>query len=194
MSADPPSIIDLVAGCRLAVREVVGIDLDFTQDTLPLLDYYVAQAKGTKEEIAQLVAPMCGAYFGEVLRRTLGPASWDVPEDAEPSEFRLQFENVFLELNPLGVALEALMRAKVEDWGGHLEVRPADRGLVENAVELFGEVREEDYFRFGVRYEVIEQVAQALLRQSEREGGTPGRPFDATAYARAREGLGPVLH
>src|SRR6187549_1650704 len=124
MSEDPPSIIDLVAGCRLAVKQVVGVDLDFTQETLPLLDHYADSAKATREEVAQLIAPMVGAYFGEVLRRTLGAARWELGEGGDPSELRLQFEDVFLELNPAGIALEALVRVPVEGWGAHLEVRP----------------------------------------------------------------------
>ncbi len=193
MAEDPASIIDLVAGCRLAVRQVVGVDLDFTQDTLPLLDHYASQAKGSKEEIAMLVAPMCGAYFGEVLRRTLGPARWDAPEGADPSDVRLQFEQVFLELNPMGMALEAVLRMPVEGWGAHLHVRPEDRQAVSDAIELLGEVREEDYYRFGVRFEVVEQVVQTLLRK--RQGPGDAEPtFDAAAYARAREGGGTQLH
>ncbi len=193
MAEDPPHIVDLVAGCRLAVQKVVGVDLDFTQDTLPLLDHYAAAAKGSREEVAMLVAPMVGAYFGEVLRRTLGPARWELSASAEPSETRLQFERVFLELNPMGIALEALVRSPVEGWGAHLEVRPEDRGAVAEAVELLGDVREEDYYRFGVRFEVIEQVAETLRRKAERDGAG-AEVFDAAAYARAREGGGHVLH
>jgi hypothetical protein len=193
MAEDPAIIIDLVAGCRLAVRQVVGVELDFTQDTLPLLDHYAAEAKGSREEVALLIAPMCGAYFGEVLRRTLGPARWELAETNEPSETRLQFEQVFLELNPMGIALEALIRVPVEGWGAHLEVRPADRPAVSSAVALLGDVREEDYYRFGVRFEVIEQVVQALLRKTEGTGDI-APTFDAAAYARARETGGTILH
>jgi hypothetical protein len=192
MVSDPPVIIDLVAACRLAVRQVTGVDLDFTQDTLPLLDHYVGQVGTSREEIVGLVAPMCGAYFGEVLRRTLAPARWEIPEGAEPSAYRLQFEPVFLELNPLGMALEAILQAPADGWGAHLEVRAADRALVESAVELFGDVRDDDYYRFGVRFEVVEQVVEALRRKPEK----PGEPttFGAADYARARKHGAATLH
>jgi hypothetical protein len=193
MASDPPVIIDLTAACRLAVRQVVGVDLDFTQDTLPLLDHYAGQTGASRDEITGLVAPMCGAYFGEVLRRTLGPAHWDIPENGEPSEYRLQFERIFLELNPLGMALEAVTKAPSQGWGSHLEVRPADRGLVTSAVDLLGDVREDDFYRFGVRYEVVEQAVQALLRKSEAPG-EPTASFGPEDYARVRQGGGPWLH
>lgn len=193
MADAPAHIIDLVAGCRLAVRQVLGLDLDFTQDTLPLLDHYASHAKGSTREVALLVAPMCGAYFGEVLRRTLGPAWWDAPEGSEPSETRLQFERVFLQLNPMGMALEAVLRAPVEGWGSHLQVRPQDRELVSSAVELLGDVREEDYYRLEVRYEVVEQVVRTLLRSKEASGEM-GVTFDSSAYARAREAAGTLFH
>ena len=193
MASDPPVIIDLTAACRLAVRQVVGVDLDFTQDTLPILDHYAGQVGASREEIMGLVAPMCGAYFGEVLRRLLGPAHWEIPEGGEPSEYRLQFERVFLELNPLGVALEAVTKAPSAGWGAHLEVRPADRGLVTSAVDLFGDVREDDFYRFGVRYEVVEQAAQALLRKSEGSDER-GASFGPEDYARVRGEGGPWLH
>jgi hypothetical protein len=193
MPTDPPVIIDLAAACRLAVRQAVGVDLDFTQDTLPLLDHYVGQATGSREEITALVVPMCGAYFGEVLRRSLGPAQWDIPENAEPSEYRLQFERVFLELNPLGMALEAVTRAPAEGWGAHLALRPTDRALVEDAVDVLGDVRDEDFYRFGVRFEVVEQAVEALRRKA-KQPGEPIAEYGPADYARVREGGGLLLH
>jgi hypothetical protein len=193
MANDPSAIIDLVAGCRLAVQRVVGIDLDFTQETLPLLDHYMSSATGSREEITHLIAPMCGAYFGEVLRRSIGPAQWLAPSASEPWELRLQFEEVFLELNPAGVALEALMRETSVGWGAHLTVRRRDRVHVESSVALLGDVREDDYYRLSLRYEVVEQVVRTLGRAAQAAGDAEQR-FNADDYQRARALTERTLH
>src|SRR5690606_21979243 len=111
---------------------------------------------------------------------------WLVPEAGEPWELRLQFEEVFLELNPVGIALEALMRETAVGWGANLTVRRRDRVCVESSVELLGDVREDDYYRLSLRYEVVEQVVRSLLRAAEAAGETEQR-FTADDYRRARE-------
>jgi hypothetical protein len=45
-------------------------------------------------------------------------------------------------------------------------VRPNDREAVRAALELFGDVRDTDYYSFTVRFEVFEQVMETLGRQA----------------------------
>lgn len=176
-----PSISDLAGACVAAVRNSLGIELDFTQDTLPLLDHYVSQAKGPREEILGLVAPMCGAYFGEVVRRGIAEARWVTP-DEDYALWRLELEPCFLFLNPVGLAVEALTQRETGGLGASLSVLDQDRRAVEAALERYGEVEESDYFRFSIRYEVIEQVVLTLVARAKERGEDPGS-FGPEVYA-----------
>lgn len=157
----PASILELAHACVQAVANATKIELDFTQDTLPVLDHYLDAAKGPRDEIVGLVAPMAGAYFGEVLRRALGPARWELVDD-DYGACRLRFPQAGLALNPIGVALESLLRTSIGDVGAHLDVPEACRERVAAALDLFGDVREDDFYRLAVRYEGIEQALAAL--------------------------------
>jgi hypothetical protein len=191
MNDSERDIVELAAGCILAVEQTTGVRLDFTQDTLPVLDHYVSQVGSASGDVQGLVATMCGAYFGEVLRRNLGPARWYCPKDM-PEEFRLEFQDVFLSLNPVGIALEAIARESLQGVGAHLEVLPSDRDRVKAALELFGDTREEDYFRFGVRFEAIEQAVHTLATLEIQHD--PPRKFGPEAYDRLRVKKETILH
>ncbi len=166
------AIKDLTVACVTSVKNATGLELDLTQDTLPILDHYADLVDSPREEVVSLLAPMCGAYFGEVLRRHLGDGEWDCDADA-PAEWRLRFGQGALELNPVGVALEVLTQREAAGWGAHLQVAPADRARVERALSVFGGVRDDDFFKFGVRFEGVEQGYRALLNNPE---GMPPDP------------------
>lgn len=162
----PTDIVDLATACVASVNATVGVELDFSADTLPLLDHYAKQVLDSpEEEIIDLVAPMCGAYFGEVVRRRFEGARWHAPKE-EHAEWRIEFEHAFLYFNPVGVALDIVLEGD-GPLPSHLQVKQADKELVEHALSVYGDVRESDYYSFSVRLEVIEQVLAALARQSE---------------------------
>jgi hypothetical protein len=191
MNDSEREIVELAAGCILAVERASGVQLDFTQDTLPFLDHYVTQVRDAAGDVQGLVASMCGAYFGEVVRRGLGPARWFFPMDA-PEDVRLEFEDVFLSFNPVGMALEAIAGETLEGAGSHFEVLPSDRDRVKSALDLFGDAREEDYLRFGVRFEAVEQVVHTLATLEMQH--EPPRKFGPDAYERLRVKKETILH
>ena len=194
-SAGPLSIDELASACVQYVHRALGIELDFTPDTLPILDHYLQGllTDDPKEEITNLVVTSAGAYFGEVVRRTLGHARWHVAVE-DPTDWRLELEHVFLFFNPLGMAREAIVGAEQPGWLAHLEVLPRDRPLLDQSLERMGDVREDDYYRLAIRYEVIEQVLSALegasiAREARDELFTPA-VYAATARALRGEGTG----
>lgn len=194
-SAGPLSIDELASACVAYVRRAVGVELDFTPDTLPILDHYLQGllTDEPKEEIVSLVVTSAGAYFGEVVRRTLGRARWHVAPD-DPTDWRLELEHVFLFFNPLGMAREAIVQAEQPGWLAHLEVLPRDRPLLDQSLARMGDVREDDYYRLAIRYEVIEQVVSALegasiAREAQDELFTPA-VYAATARALRGDGPG----
>lgn len=190
----PTSIVDLANACRASVLATVGFELDFEPETLPVLDHYVknyerlaASAGGASDsatkaapgqELLELLAPMCGAYYGEVLRHHFdGALRWHAPDD-ERALWRLEAEPVFLFFSPVDLALEVITQEDVA--GGHLRVRTEDREAVRGALDTFGEVRDADYYSFTVRYEVFEQVLETLGRRARERDER--RRFEAADY------------
>ena len=109
---------------------------------------------------------MSGAYFGELLRREFEDGHWFT--DAEDySGWRLHFERCSLTFNPMGIALEVLLGQDVPDWGAQLKTAPDDQLRSKKALEVYGDVRDRDYYTFAVRFEAIEQAYLALLNNPE---------------------------
>jgi len=156
------AVMDLTVACVTSVKNATGMELDLAQDTLPILDHYAALVDSPRDEIVSLLAPMSGAYFGELLRRQLEDGQWVTDAD-DYSGWRLRFERCSLTFNPIGVALEVLLAEDVPDWGANLQTAPEDRLRVEKALEVFGDVRDRDYYTFSVRFEAIEQAYLGLL-------------------------------
>ncbi|HSN98700.1 MAG TPA: DUF6278 family protein [Candidatus Nanopelagicales bacterium] len=107
----PGPVADLAGGCIRYVERSVGVQLDYTPETLPLLDHYLEQARGdatNKEETLTLLAQTAGAYLGEVIRRK-HPSWWRLEGD-DPMEWRLEFEAVYLAFSPMLFIREALLR------------------------------------------------------------------------------------
>jgi hypothetical protein len=182
----PESILDLANACVRYVKRALSLELDYTPDTLPLLDHYLRSAQDvSKEDVLNLLAPAAGAYFGEVVRRQLGPARWHVAE-GDFSSYRLEFERCFLSFNPMGSALGVVLRGDADHYGGHLALLAEDQPLVHESLERVGEVREEDYFRLAVRFEVLEQVVGLLIDKAIAQNEL-SRRFGPDVYAALRE-------
>lgn len=161
--AAPEVVSDLADSCRRFVEKALGVSLDYTQDTLPILDHYLGGSEDMTEEVLGLVAPACGAYFGEVVRRHFGEGEWQCPE-GEYSDFRLTLPSSSIAFNPIGIAIEVALGEDVEDWGAHYQVPPADREPARAAVERLGDVTEETYYTFAIRFDVLVQIHSALTR------------------------------
>ena len=167
MTASDPSpettLRELATACARSVQEAVGVPLDGTQDTLPILDHYLSQVgKDSPPEVLSLIAPMCGAYFGSLIGQHFPDARWHAPPE-KYEEWRVEFSLCFLSFNPVGMILEAIMGEEQPGWRAHLHTFERDRDALQNALNRLGGVREEDFFRLGTRFEVIE-VAYETLR------------------------------
>jgi hypothetical protein len=183
----PAVVVDLADSCVRFVQRALGIQLDYTPDTLPLLDHYLRTAQGvTKEELLGLLTPAAGAYFGEVVRRHLGPSRWHWESD-DFGECRLEFERCFLSFNPIGIALEALQRQEADGYGANLSLLREDEQLVREALERTGgDVDSDDYWRLAVRFEVIEQVVGLLVEKAIATDEL-SRRFGPEVYAALRD-------
>lgn len=193
-SESPATIADLARACVEYVKRNVGVELDGTPDTLPILDHYLntlteeAGEEGVKEEVIDLVVRSAGAYFGEVVRSALGHGRWHLDPDGDPTGYRIELEHVFLFFNPLGMVREAIASAEQVGWMAHLEVLPRDRPLLDQSLDRMGDVREDDYYRLAVRFEVIEQVVSGLEGASISRDAQ-GEVFGTAVYAATAKAL-----
>lgn len=104
----PPEIVELAEACVRFVHRVTNVTLDYTLETLPVLDHYIrdaASAAADKEEARDVVVLAAGAYFGELVRRRY--ASWWRLEEGTAFA-RIEFATMFLAFSPMEMARDAV--------------------------------------------------------------------------------------
>jgi hypothetical protein len=179
----PPEITELVDACRQYVQRAVGVELDLTPETLPVLDHYVRLSRQHLEqrpELRALMARVVGGYFGEVARRHLG-LFWHVPS-ADMHEWQLYGRSVLLAISPIGVAYDALHGSGEHDGpASSLCLTPEDRELVDRRLASLPPVPEDEYYLLSTRLEVVEIAADALRAQMLQDG-TADVEFEASDY------------
>lgn len=166
-AAPPPEIHDLAEACVRFVERAVGVKLDYTPETLPLLDHYLAGARAVllekrSEEPLDVVAQAAGAYLGEVIRMRF-PSFW-VLTPADPSHHKLRFMRLFLTVLPMDFVLSALTfdpAGPSQGFGG-VELDPEDREHVMARLRDLPEVTEEEFLSPSTRFEVVEIVVDAV--------------------------------
>jgi hypothetical protein len=170
----PPDVESLAERCVAHVKHRLHFELDYTYETLGVLDHFVRlvvadEGGGTapprghprRAHLVHLLAPTLGAYFGEVVRRAY-PCRWRT-DDGDPAEWALEFDEVFLRFNPLGAAAEALMEQPVETWGGALATSPEETPPLAERLDLAPPLPENEFFALSSRYDVL-QIAEDWLR------------------------------
>ncbi len=165
----------LADGCVRMVFSKLAIELDYTAETLPILDHYLTLAR--KETIAasaaseakqgsllDLLATPAGAYFGEVVARTLDAR---FVARGESTSWRVEFPHVCLYFHPVGMALELLLDREEPGSNAHFEVLPHEQNKLHDALGKLGTIEPERFFLFTTRYEALLEVLTVLERGSE---------------------------
>jgi hypothetical protein len=196
MSGQPDRVREYVDALLPAVDKAVDLTLDFTPDTLPFLDHYrrhFLTTVGTKDgkrdgwrpEFLQLVAPMVGCYFAEVVRRR-HDARWILPT-AEVSSWRMEFRRCFLFFNPLGMAVESFLEREVEGVPGAFQVAREDREPLARLLDSQAPVLERDFYSLTVRWETLDLISTHLLQDRTLRGDTldviTREAYEAQIYA-----------
>lgn len=185
----PENIAELADACVRFVERATLLTLDYTPETLPFLDHWLREMKEKPvHEILSLVGPTAGAYFGEVVRRAHPHVRWRANGD-DFQRFRLEYETCFLHFNPIGVAVEAITLRDADGWSAHFQMLDEDADAVAESLAQTGGVRADDYYRFAVRYEAVDQVFNVLnsIAISRGEGG---RRFGPEIYAAVEDDEG----
>jgi hypothetical protein len=168
------------------VERAVGVKLDFTPETLPLLDHYLAGARRVlaekrSEEPVEVVAQAAGAYLGEVIRRRF-PSFW-VLTPADPAHHKLRFMRLFLTVLPMDFVLSALTfdpNGPSQGYGG-VELEPEDRDLVMARLRDLPEVTEEEFLAPSTRFEVVEIAVDAVTSR-QLHANEPPLSLEAEDY------------
>jgi hypothetical protein len=179
----PETVRELARACEEYVRQSLGFQLDYSVETLPVLDEYAREVRATVEErpeLLPLLARSLGAYFGEVLCRS-APGFWRLPSE-NIADWQVCLTNAFVWMNPIGAAYDALSGDGQHDGpGSSLRVAPEDRELVRERLGRLPDVDEEEYYKLSTRMEVIDLVVEELRRNMEQRGYGDST-FDASDY------------
>ena len=179
----PDQIVDLYGVCIEYVRRALGVELDFTDETLPVLDHYLSIARTDLEDrpqLAQVLYSALGAYFGELVRRRVN-GYWVIP-NPDFHSWRVCARHVFLSLNPIGVVCEAL--AQTDDHAGpsaQLRLAPGDRALVAERLANVPPVPENQYYLLSTRLEAIDIIVETLYLAIQ-QGGSSSVEFEVEDY------------
>ncbi|HXX69564.1 MAG TPA: hypothetical protein VEK07_20435 [Polyangiaceae bacterium] len=168
----PPQVVaDLSSACVRFVAARYGVTLDFSPDTLSLVDQWIRDAsaeRGGRAELTELVQAAAGAYLGEVIRRAFG-GTW-LTSAGEMADWKLCLSTVYCAFNPIGMAREAILLEEAEGWHTHFEVDPAERETVEQRLAALPEVRDDEFYAPSTRFDVVEILVEALRAAMDSRG------------------------
>src|SRR5262245_40636652 len=143
----PGRVLELAAACVRFVLTKYKVELDFTPDTLPMVDHYVDEARAAvvdQPATLALTAHAVGAYLGEVVRRH--HACWWRIDDDDPGAWRLEFRDVLLTFYPVEVAYTALTRDDGDAAFSGFELPQRDKEALIERLEQLPAVSEDEYF------------------------------------------------
>jgi len=169
--AAPPRVAELARAAVEYVKRAIGLELAYDSDTLPLLDHYLRTVPDDQPATVELVATTSGAYFGEVVRRTLG-GRWDTSAD-DITDWRIVLPTG-LNFSPAGFAAAAIVRADLDDLDTTMDAPPRMRPFVEQTLARMGDVTEDDYYSLCGRLDTLEHVHEVLVAVAAKMMGTKG--------------------
>lgn len=182
-SPAPDEIVVLYELCIDYVERSVGLQLDFTDETLPLLDHYVALARENvshRPELGPVISRAIGGYFGELVRRRIN--GFRLIPNPDVHTWRVCARSVYLSLNPVGVACEVLARGDEHDGpSGALQLAREDQAAVAERLSWSPPVFAGEYYLLSTRLEAIDLVVE-FLRLTMQRGGQTSVEFEAEDY------------
>ncbi len=171
MSEAPAQVREYAEQAVTYVQRAVGVTLEYDSNTLPLLDHYLRapEIATGPVEATQLVVATAGAYFGEVVRRTLG-GRWELPPvAADDKHARTGAEGwrmvlpTGISFSPTGFVAAAIARSDLADLDTEMTAPPRILPHLEQALARMGELTVEDYYSLCGRLDTLEHVHEVLV-------------------------------
>jgi len=173
-TSSPALALDLAASCVEYVQRSTGVELDYTSDTLSLLDHYLTRAAADAKQRPQaleLIAQVATAYFGEVLCRRF--ECWWYAEGDNLAPWLLRFGSVYLELSPYALVSAALGLPRPEgDPEAGFTIDPDDIEFIGAHLAALPSVPEDEFVLLSTRFDTLEIIVDQLkARASARNLG-----------------------
>lgn len=171
-SPTPDVIAELCTQCVNYVFRSTGMPLDFTPETLSILDHYLALARPADEErpaLLTLIANAAGAYFGELVRQRID-GFWLMPSP-DVHDWYVCARAVYFKFNPIGVAHEVIAQSTSHPGpGGEFQLARDEQALIAERLAVVPAVSPEHYFLLTTRLEAIDIIIETL-RVVMNQGG-----------------------
>jgi hypothetical protein len=180
----PDEIVELVESCIRFVKDALGLELDFTPETLPVLDHYLLAARESikeRSELRELLWRCAGAYFGELVRRRYN-GFWHLPS-ADVHTWRIHQRQVLLSFNPVGVVAEAIAGSEDSDGpNGALRLARPDQEEIAQRLAAMPPLPEDEFYLLSTRLEVLDAVIEHLRVRMD-QNDQADIEFDPEDYA-----------
>ena len=181
--AVPPRIREYADEAVTYVRRALGVTLEYDSNTLPLLDHYLRTVPQDQPATVKLVVATSAAYFGEVVRRSLG-GRWET--QGEEQAWRVVLPTG-LNFSPAGFVASAIAHEDLEDFDTMLDAPPRMRPYVQQALSRMGEVSEDDYYSLCGRLDTLEHIHEVLVAVAAQMMGDEGEAGEGEQPAEAPE-------
>lgn len=170
----PESIAELCRALTDFVGQATGFRLDYSPLTLPIVDHYVRSSREqikTRPQLIDLTSQAVGAYFGEVVRRSM-TGLWHMPSP-NFNDWALLGQVAFVAFNPIGVGYEMVLgRSDYEGPSAQIKVGKDDAELVVARLAALPPEREDDYYTLAIRFEALELITECVRAQADARGYT----------------------
>lgn len=158
----PDRVADGAQSCILYVEKSLGVPLDYSTETLPVLDHYLREAGSpatNQPETALLLATVAGCYLGEVLRAR-HPLQWNL--DDQPLRWSLTSHDARITIFPAAIAYIAIEGIVAERSVEAFALDSKLKKALAQRLALLPPVSNEEYVAPSTRIEVID-IAFDLL-------------------------------
>lgn len=178
----PRKVQDLALMAQKAVTQVLGVEPDFTPETLPLIDRYLRDlSPDMPPDVRHLVVSTVGCYFGEVVRRVL-KGRWCIDGDG-PEAWRIELSSCFLHFSPVGMAGEVASLGEDESYDGSFSTLDDLHDGLSDALGTAAPLPEDEYYSLSGRVDILQLAADWLVGRAMASGRD--RPsFTAADYKR----------
>ena len=78
--------------------------------------------------------------------------------------------SAYLEMNPIGMAREALLLDAADGWGAHLLTDPAEREELASRLARLQEVEEDEFYAPSTRFDVVAVAMDHLTARLRAQG------------------------
>lgn len=166
---DLATVGDLVTAAKEYVRRTMGVELDLSAESLPVVDHHLEETPFLEPSVQELMIAAFGIYFGEVARLRF-KGRW-VKEDTKenPSSLKMELAGGSLSFFPTGVVAEAIKKGPVDGWDGDIDVPRHAVSRLKEKLDRLGPVEERHYYSLVGRMEALESLVEGLKEMKKEK-------------------------